>query len=86
MKKSILNELKASLHKMPVEICTKEAKAGGYFVKTERKEMIIAKIANLTSLPKKDKLAQEVLTENFSKKMIRSTSAKRSCFTRKESN
>ncbi len=68
MKKSILNELKASLHKMPVEICTKEAKAGGYFVKTERKEMIIAKIANLTSLPKKDKLAQEVLTEEFLEK------------------
>ncbi len=53
---------------MPVEICTKEAKAGGYFVKTERKEMIIAKIANLTSLPKKDKLAQEVLTEEFLEK------------------
>ncbi|RHL83746.1 MULTISPECIES: hypothetical protein [Odoribacteraceae] len=68
MKKSILNELKASLHKMPVEICTKEATAGGYFVKTERKEMIIAKIANLTSLPKKDKLAQEVLTEEFLEK------------------
>lgn len=68
MKKNILKELKASLHKMPVEICTKEAKAGGYFVKTERKEMIIAKIANLTSLPKKDKLAQEVLTEEFLEK------------------
>ena len=68
MKKSILNELKASLHKMPVEICTKEATADGYFVKTERKEMIIAKIANLTSLPKKDKLAQEVLTEEFLEK------------------
>ena len=53
---------------MPVEICTKEATAGGNFVKTERKEMIIAKIANLTSLPKKDKLAQEVLTEEFLEK------------------
>ena len=30
--------------------------------------MIIAKIANLTSLPKKDKLAQEVLTEEFLEK------------------
>lgn len=68
MKKRISKELKASLHKMPVEICTKEARAGGYFVKTERKEMIIAKIANLTSLPKKDKLAQEVLTEEFLEK------------------
>ena len=68
MKKSILKELKASLNKMPVEICTKEARAGGYFVQTERKEMIIAKIANLTSLPKKDKLAQEVLTEEFLEK------------------
>lgn len=63
MKKNILKELKASLNKMPVEICTKEAKAGGYFVKTERKEMIIAKIANLTSLPEKDKLAREILNE-----------------------
>ena len=61
MKKSILNELKASLHKMPVEICTKEATADGYFVKTERKEMIIAKIANLTSLPEKDKLVENSL-------------------------
>ena len=68
MKKSILNELKASLHKMPVEICTKEAKAGGYFVKTERKEMIIAKIANLTSLPEKDKLAREVLNDELLEK------------------
>ena len=68
MKKSILNELKASLHKMPVEICTKEATADGYFVKTERKEMIIAKIANLTSLPEKDKLAREVLNDELLEK------------------
>ena len=68
MKKNILKELKASLHKMPVEICTKEAKAGGYFVKTERKEMIIAKIANLTSLPEKDKLAREILNETLLEK------------------
>lgn len=68
MKKNILKELKASLHKMPVEICTKEAKAGGYFVKTERKEMIIAKIANLTSLPEKDKLAREVLNDELLEK------------------
>lgn len=68
MKKSILKELKASFHKMPVEICTKEVKEDGYFMRTERKEIIIAKVANLTSLPKKDKLAREILNDGLLEK------------------
>lgn len=46
-----------------VEIWTKEKVENGYFIKTEIKPMIIAVIPDLTKLPKKDKLAREILNE-----------------------
>lgn len=51
-----------------IEICTREKVENGYFIKTEIKPVIIAVIPDLTKLPKKDKLAREVLNDELLEK------------------
>jgi hypothetical protein len=65
---SKLEKQKVCYNKMQIETYTKEEMDGGYFTRIEKKEMIIAGVANLTKLPKKDKLAQEVLNEELLEK------------------
>ncbi|HJF71758.1 MAG TPA: hypothetical protein K8V05_13475 [Butyricimonas virosa] len=63
MKKTNSNMLQCQ-----IEICTREKVENGYFIKTEIKPVIIAVIPDLTKLPKKDKLAREVLNDELLEK------------------
>lgn len=63
MKQTNFNTLQSQ-----VEIWTKEKVDNGYFIKTEIQPMIIAVIPDLTKLPKRDKITQEVLNEKLLEK------------------